>query len=259
MDLSGRPRLRPPSPHYGDTGQSSRTSRSRADHDWTPLRTPLSPRQTCRSSAYQTASKPDAWAIERVVDRPTAAEDSANTDSRRTPAYPPLATGSRAHVLRTRPPSPTADGRVSSRTHPRRSTPAQPRLVKIDADAVDPPFFSTASAAQRLTAAAAYTAIRRSAVMPKDASSLACQTRRSATSWAASRLTPRRSTSRFSRPPQGEGFPLRPTTPSAPVSFLLPGCRGSRRSRLASCHPPPGLLCSRRTRDKLRVSPGGER
>ena len=89
VDLSGRPRLRPPSPHYGDTGQSSRTSRSRADHDWTPLRTPLSLRQTCRSSAYQTASKPDAWAIERVVDRPTAAEDSANTDSRRTPAYPP--------------------------------------------------------------------------------------------------------------------------------------------------------------------------
>ena len=97
------------------------------------------------------------------------------------------------------------------------------------------------------------------AVPPKDASSLACQTRRSATSWAASRLTPRRSTSRFSRPPQGEGFPLRPTTPTAPVSFLLPGCRGSRRSRLASCHPPPGFLCSRRTRDKLRVSPGGER
>ena len=80
-------------PHYFATlrrhrAQSSRTSRSRADHDWTPLRTPLSLRQTCRSSAYQTASKPDAWAIERVVDRPTAAEDSANTDSRRTPAYP---------------------------------------------------------------------------------------------------------------------------------------------------------------------------
>ena len=57
----------------------------------------------------------------------------------------------------------------------------------------------------------------------------------------------------------GGRFSLRPTTPSAPVSFLLPGCRGSRRSRLASCHPPPGSFCSRRTRDKLRVSPGGER
>ena len=44
------------------------------------------------------------------------------------------------------------------------------------------------------------------AVPPKDASSLACQTRRSATSWASSSLTTRRSTSRFSRPPQGEGF-----------------------------------------------------
>ena len=101
-------------PHYFATlrrhrAQSSRTSRSRADHDWTPLRTPLSLRQTCRSSAYQTASKPDAWAIERVVDRPTAAEDSANTDSRRTPAYPPKLRGAErmccAHELRRRPPT----------------------------------------------------------------------------------------------------------------------------------------------------------
>ena len=48
-------------------------------------------------------------------------------------------------MLRTRAPSPTADGRLSSRTQPRRSTPAQPRLVKIDAEAVDLTLFSTAS------------------------------------------------------------------------------------------------------------------
>ena len=88
VDLSDRPRLRPPTATLRQhRAQSSRTSRSRADHDWTPLRTPLSLRQTCRSSAYQIASKPDAWAI-RFLDRPTAAEDSATTDSRRTPAYP---------------------------------------------------------------------------------------------------------------------------------------------------------------------------
>ena len=88
-DLSGRPRLRPPfATLRRHRAQSLRTSRIRADHDWTPLRTPLNRRQTCRSSAYHIASKPDAWAI-RFLDRPTAAEDSATTDSRRTPAYPP--------------------------------------------------------------------------------------------------------------------------------------------------------------------------
>ena len=163
-------------------------------------------------------------------------------------------------MLRTRPPSPTTDGRLSSRTHPRRSTPAQPRHVKIDADAVDLTLFSTASAAQELTAAAAYTAIRRSAVMPKDASSLACQTRRSATSWAASRLTPRRSTSRFSRPPQGEGFlsgrrRLPRRFPSSSPAAGVPGAAAWPRAIL-----PPGFSVpdERATSSAFRLAGSGD-
>ena len=74
-------------------------------------------------------------------------------------------------------------------------------------------------ARQRLTAAG-YTAIRR-APRPRRAAGVAGDT-----SSTTSLLTP---SGRFS---------LRPTTPSAPVSFLLPGCLVA--AAWPSCHPPTG-------------------
>ena len=219
-DLSGRPRLRPPyATLRRHRAQSSRTSRSRADHDWTPLRTPFEPPADVPLIGLPLISR-------RVLDPTSDLQTSAGPRRNLTP------------------------GRYDfSIDPPPRKTPPPPTVV---GHRLTPLSYGEPSAPRR-----AHELRRRP---PTDASRAGrSRAARHRPSHATSRLTPTRSTSRFSRPPQGEGFPLRPTTPSAPVSFLLPGCRGSRRSRLASCHPPPGLLCSRRTRDKLRVSPGGER